>query len=321
MRHLLTLNDVSPEEILRIFALTQDLKTKLAAGVREPLFPGRVMALLFEKPSLRTRVSFQAGMSHLGGSSLMLGDDVGFGKRERPDDFTRVICEFVDVLVVRSKRHQTVEEVARHATCPVINGLTDRSHPCQALADLYTLKEHLGSLAAAKLAWVGDANNVASSLAVACGKLGVPFAIAAPPGYQFADQQLAAWRQAFPDWELLATSDPREAVAGAAAVYTDVWASMGQEQEQAQRKADFADYQVNERLMAAAPEGAYFMHCLPARRGQEVSDGVLDSAASIVVPQAGNRLHVQKGILAWLLGAAGSGEGSGAAVRGAPPQR
>ncbi|MCG8449178.1 MAG: ornithine carbamoyltransferase [Pirellulales bacterium] len=306
MRHLLTLCDVSSEEISRIFALTEDIKSKFAQGVREPILPGRVLALLFEKPSLRTRVSFEAGMAQLGGNSLMLGEDVGFGKRERIDDFTRVLCEFIDVLVIRSKRHETVEQVARHATCSVINGLTDRSHPCQALADLYTLKEHLGTLQGAKLAWVGDANNVARSLAVACGKLGVNFAIAAPQGYEFDVAQLDTWRREAPDWELVATNDPREAVAGASAVYTDVWASMGQEKQQAQRKQDFAAYQVNEQLMAAAPSDAFFMHCLPAKRGEEVSDGVLDSPRSIVVSQAGNRMHVQKGILAWLLGAQGT---------------
>jgi ornithine carbamoyltransferase len=303
MRHLLTLNDVTPDEILRVFALTKDLKSRLAQGVRQPILPGRVMALLFEKPSLRTRVSFQAGMAHLGGTSLMLGEDVGFGKRERIDDFTRVICKFIDVLVIRSKQHETVEEVAKHATCSVINGLTDLSHPCQALADLYTLKEHLGSLDGAKLAWVGDANNVARSLAIACRKLGVKFAIAAPKGYEFDQALLDEWQAEAPGWELLATSDAHEAVADASAVYTDVWASMGQEKEQAQRKQDFADYQVNEQLMASAPKDAVFMHCLPARRGEEVSDGILDSPASIIVPQAGNRMHVQKGILAWLLGA------------------
>ncbi|MCH2115293.1 MAG: ornithine carbamoyltransferase [Pirellulales bacterium] len=303
MRHLLTVSDLSGDEIHRIFALTDDLKSKLAQGVRESILPGRVMALLFEKPSLRTRVSFQAGMAHLGGTSLMLGDDVGFGKRERIDDFTRVLCEFIDVLVVRSKQHHTVEQVAQHATCSVINGLTDLSHPCQALADLYSLKEQRGTLDGARLAWVGDANNVARSLAIACSKLGVEFAVAAPRGYEFDAEQCQAWRTDAPGWELQITNDPHEAVAGASAVYTDVWASMGQEQQQAKRKQDFADYQVNQQLMASAPEDALFMHCLPARRGEEVSDAVVDSPNSIVVAQAGNRMHVQKGILAWLLAA------------------
>ena len=164
MRHLVTLCDVTSAEVARIFAITEDLKTKFAQGLREPLLPGRTLALLFEKQSLRTRVSFEAGITHLGGSSIMLGEDVGFGKRESIADFTRVLSEMVDVIVVRAKQHATVEEVAEHANCSVINGLTDESHPCQALADLYTMREHFGKLAGLKLAWVGDGNNVARSL-------------------------------------------------------------------------------------------------------------------------------------------------------------
>ena len=302
MRHLLTLNDVSAEEIHRIFALTTDIKAKLLKGVREPLFPGRVMALLFEKPSLRTRVSFQAGMAHFGGSSMMLGDDVGFGKRERVDDFTRVLCEFVDVIVMRCKQHETVEQVAKYATCSVVNGLTDLAHPCQALADLFTLKEHFGSFEGTKFAWVGDANNVASSLALGCGRLGVEFSIAAPKGYEFPTVFVDSLRKSCPKIKFTATNDPHEAVQGASAVYTDVWTSMGQEKEKLQREQDFADFQVNEQVMASAPDDALFMHCLPAHRGEEVTDAVLDSPNSVVVQQAGNRMHVQKGVLAWLLG-------------------
>lgn len=303
MKHLLTLDDVTKEEILRIFALAEDIKAKFVKGIREPLFPGRVMALMFEKPSLRTRVSFQAGMAHLGGSSMMLGDDVGFGKRERIDDFTRVLCELVDVIVMRCKQHDTVVEVAKHATCPVINGLTDLSHPCQALADLFTIKECAGSLEGAKVAWVGDANNVARSLAIGCGRLGVDFSIATPPGYEFAESFVASLRQECPTVVFATTSDPHEAVADATAVYTDVWASMGQEKEQAKRKKAFAAFQVNAQLMASAPDDALFMHCLPAHRGEEVADEVLDSPNSVVVRQAANRMHAQKGVLAWLLGA------------------
>ena len=305
MRHLITLDDVSREEILRIFALTEDIKTKFLAGVREPLFPGRVMAMLFEKQSLRTRVSFQAGMAHMGGTSMMLGEDVGFGKRERIDDFTKVLCQFVDIIVMRCKQHDTVEQVAQHATCSIVNGLTDVAHPCQALADLYTIKERVNSLEDAKLTWVGDSNNVARSLAVACGKLGVHFAIASPKGYEFDPNFLKSLQSQCPKMKLTITADPHEAVTDATAVYTDVWASMGQEKEQAKRQKDFANYQVNEKLMASAPQDAFFMHCLPARRGEEVSDGVLDSPNSIVVEQAGNRMHAQKGVLAWLLGAQG----------------
>jgi len=245
-------------------------------------------------------------MAHMGGTSMMLGDDVGFGKRERVDDFTKVLCQFVDVIVMRCKQHDTVVQVAQHATCPIINGLTDVAHPCQALADLYTLKEHVDSLENAKLTWVGDSNNVARSLAVACGKLGVHFAVASPQGYQFAPDFLESLRAQCPNMPLTITADPHEAVSGASAIYTDVWASMGQEKELAQRQKDFSDYQVNEQLMDSAPKDALFMHCLPARRGEEVTDAVLDSPNSIIVEQAGNRMHAQKGVLAWLLGAKGN---------------
>jgi ornithine carbamoyltransferase len=303
MRHLISVADLSSGEIERIFAIAEDLKTKYAAGLREPLLPGRVMALLFEKPSLRTRVSFEAGMINLGGSSLFLGQDVGWGARETIADFARVLGQYVDVVVVRAKEHQQALDLAKYCNCSVINGLTDEEHPCQALADLYTLREHIGPLAGQTLAYVGDANNVARSLALACGKLGVRFAIAAPRGYQFDDSFLAVLREHAPGGELLLTADPREAVREAAAVYTDVWASMGQEAEAAIRRQAFAPYQVNAALMKHAPGEAAFMHCLPAHRGEEVTDDVIDSPNSIVVEQASNRMHVQKGVLAWLLGA------------------
>lgn len=300
MKHLLKVSDLTGEEILRIFSITEDIKTKFSKGIREPLLPGRVMALIFEKPSLRTRVSFQSGMTHLGGSSMMLGEDVGFGKRERIDDFTRVLCEYVDVIVFRSKQHATVESVAQHATCPVINGLTELAHPCQALADLYTIKERVESFPNAKVAWVGDGNNVARSLAVGCGILGLEFSAAMPPGYEFPSEFVAELEKLCPKMKFQTTTDPQAAVAGAAAVYTDVWASMGQESEQQQRKQDFAPYQVNDALMTVAPD-ALFMHCLPAKRGEEVTNEVMDSTNSVIVEQAANRMHVQKGVLVWLL--------------------
>lgn len=303
MRHLVTLNDLTSLEIERIFAITEDLKTKYEKGLREPLLPGRVMALLFEKQSLRTRVSFEAGMTHLGGGAMFLGEDVGFGKRETMSDFGRVLGELVDVVVVRAKRHQTVVDLAAHCTCPVINGLTDYAHPCQAMADLYTLRETFGSLEGRTLAWIGDGNNVARSLALGCGKVGMRFAIATPEGYDFEPSFVEKLEKAVPNLDLLVTRDPGEAVAEACSVYTDVWASMGQEAEMEKRQKDFAAYQVNGELMAKAPEDAVFMHCLPARRGEEVTDEVIDSEASVVVRQAGNRMHAQKGILAWLLGA------------------
>ena len=305
MRHLLNVSDLTTNEILRIFALSDDLKAKFRAGVREPLLPGRVMALLFEKQSLRTRVSFQSAMTHLGGSSMTLGEDVGFGKRESLADFTRVLSEMVDVVVMRTKKHQAVMDFTNYSACSVINGLTDQSHPCQALADLFTIREQVGRLDGVKVAWVGDANNVARSLAMGCALLGVEFAIASPVGYDFDKPLLEKLKQRAPNSKFLATRDPLEAVRGAAAVYTDVWASMGQEAEQEKRKQDFAAYQVTGKLMATAGRDAVFMHCLPARRGEEVTDEVMDAPYSVVVEQAANRMHVQKGILAWLLGAQG----------------
>lgn len=302
MRHLIELKDLAPVEIERIFAITEDLKAKFEQGIRETLLPGRVMALLFEKPSLRTRVSFEAAMAHLGGNSLFLGPEVGWGSRETVADFARVLSQYVDVIVLRTRSHQTALDMGEHANCSVINGLTDYSHPCQALADLYTLQELVGSLEGHTLAYVGDGNNVARSLAVACGKTGMRFAIASPPGYEFDKPFLKLLKKELPELDLLTTNDPAEAVKEATAVYTDVWASMGQESEAAERRKAFAPYQVNAKLMAKAPADAYFMHCLPAHRGEEVVDEVIDGPRSVVVQEAANRMHVQKGVLAWLLG-------------------
>ena len=303
MRHLLTLADLTAAEIERIFSITEDLKTKFARGLREPLLPGRTMALIFEKPSLRTRVSFEAAMIHLGGSSMFLGQDAGFGRRESLADFGRVLSEYVDVIVIRFNHHTMAIELADHCTCSVINGLTDFGHPCQAMADLYTVRELAGRLDGRAIAWVGDANNVARSLALGCGKLGIKLVMATPKKYQFDDKALAWLMRESPKLQLAVTTDPFEAVCDAAAVYTDVWASMGQESERETRRRDFADYQVNAKLMAKAQQGAVFMHCLPARRGEEVTDEVIDGPQSVVIQQAANRLHVQKGILAWLLAA------------------
>ncbi|MEX0866796.1 MAG: ornithine carbamoyltransferase [Pirellulales bacterium] len=302
MRHLLTLFDLSTAEIERIFAITEDIKSKYEQGLREAILPGRVMALLFEKPSLRTRVSFESGMAQLGGSSLFLGADVGFGKRESMADFGRVISEYVDVVVIRNHSHAQVEELAKYCGCPVINGLTEQSHPCQALADLYTMKEHFGSLDGLQLAWVGDGNNVARSLAVGCARLGLPMHVATPPGYELTPAFLERLHSEIPGAEIHCTHDPREAVRAASAVYTDVWTSMGQEDEAASRSQQFAPFQINAQLMSQAPADAIFMHCLPAHRGEEVTDEVIDSEQSVVIQQAGNRMHVQKGVLAWLLG-------------------
>lgn len=302
-RHLLDLFELSNVEVERVLELSAQLKVNFQRGIRQPLLPGRVMALLFEKPSLRTRVSFETAMMHLGGNTLFLGADVGWGKREPTADFARVLSSYVDVIVVRAFRHQDVEELASYSKQPVVNGLTDLAHPCQALADLLTIREIHGSLRDRRLAYVGDANNVAASLAVACAKLGVRFAIASPPGYQFDAAFLARLRQAEPGFEVEQTVDPREAVRGAHAVYTDVWTSMGQEAERETRLAAFARYQVDAPLFKLADPSACFLHCLPAHRGEEVAAEVIDGPRSTVLQQAENRMHAQKGLLAWLLDA------------------
>jgi len=301
MRHLLTLADLSTAEIQRIFSITEDLKDKFSQGLREPLLPGRVAALLFQHPSMRTRVSFEAGMAHLGGSAMFLGSDVGWGSRESAADFGRVLSEFVDVLVVRAKRHIDVVELAQYCACPVINALTDLAHPCQAMADLFTLQELVGDSQGRTLAYIGDGNNVARSLALGCGRLGVRFRIASPEGHQLDEKFLDLLRRENPGADVQLTRNPAEAVRDATAVYTDVWASMGQEKEREAREKTFAAYQVNAELMAQAPGGAYFMHDLPAHRGEEVTDEVIDGPQSVVVQQAANRMHVQKGIVVWLL--------------------
>ena len=234
---------------------------------------------------------------------MFLGDDVGLARRESMADFGRVRSEFVDVIVVRAKQHETVVTLAEYCSCSVVNGLTDRAHPCQALADLYTIRELAGRLEGHTLAWIGDGNNVARSLALGCGKIGVRLVMATPEPYRFNDRFLALLRREVPNLDLEVTDDPIEAVQDAVAVYTDVWASMGQESEREARRRDFAKYQVNRSLMSHTQQGTIFLHCLPARRGEEVTDEVIDGPQSVVVQQAANRMHVQKGILAWLLAA------------------
>lgn len=301
MRHLLTLFDLSETEIHEYLLRAKELKRAFEEGVRDERHARRVLALLFEKPSLRTRVSFESAMTHLGGSTLYLGNDVGWGQREPVADFATVLGNYVDCVVCRAFAHSSVEELASYSSAPVINGLTDRYHPCQALADLFTIDEHFGSLANRVLAYVGDANNVARSLAIGCLKLGVEFRIASPENYQFDAEFREALSEHFSHPAIIESTDPREVVAKADVVYTDVWASMGQEDEQAERARAFRHYQVTADLMRLASPDAVFMHCLPAHRGEEVAAEVIDSPQSIVFLQAENRMHVQKGILDCLL--------------------
>ena len=302
MKHLIDLLDLTRAEILEILALGKQLKSEVKAGRREPIFAGQVLGLLFEKPSLRTRVSFEALISQHGGASLYLGADVGWQQREPLRDFIPVLTSYLDFLVIRAKSHEVVVQAAGYSRCPVINGLTDYSHPCQALADLMTIDE-ISGLENSRLAYVGDANNVSRSLAAICCRLNVPFTIAAPASYQFPIEWIRELNSATTARQPLIqqTDNPYDAVRGANFVYTDVWASMGQEAEHAKRAKDFATFQVNEKLMAAAAPDAKFLHCLPARRGEEVSAEVIDSDRSVIVDQAENRLHAQKGLVAWLM--------------------
>ena len=301
MQHLLSLFDISESDLKQILATASHLKSGLARGERPPVLERRVLALLFEKPSLRTRVSFETGIAQLGGSSLFLGEDVGWGKRESPEDFTQVLGQFVDAVVCRTKQHERATQLASFNAMPVINGLTDLCHPCQALADVLTIREAFGTEVGKHVVFVGDGNNVSGSLALISAMLGMKFTLACPEGYQLDSSWLEQVIQRYPEASIEQTSDVTTAVKTADAIYTDVWTSMGQEEETAIRKKAFADYQVNSELMAEAPEHARILHCLPAVRGEEITDEVIDSDQSDVIAQAGNRMHAQKGLLVWLL--------------------
>jgi ornithine carbamoyltransferase len=293
-RDLLSLRDLTPGEVEFLLHLAWRAKAQ-PARYRHAL-EGKALALLFEKPSLRTRVTFELGMLQLGGQSVCLGpQEVGLGKREAVKDVARNLSRWVQVIAARLFSHQSLEELAEHASVPVINALTDFEHPCQALGDYLTLLEHKGRLPGLTLAWVGDGNNVLHSLIYGAARLGVRLRVATPAGYGPDPNVVAESKNC--GGSVLLTHDPAEAVVGADAVYTDVWVSMGREGEAEVRRKVFQAYQVNAELMAKAGPQALFMHCLPAHRGLEVTDEVLDSAASIVFDQAENRLHVQKAIL------------------------
>jgi ornithine carbamoyltransferase len=302
MQHFLDLFELSGTQLTKLLKQAAQLKKDHSRGKEKALLQGKVIALIFEKPSLRTRVSFQAGVAQLGGASVFLsGQEIGLGTRETIPDFARTICNYVDAVVLRVFKQQTVESFAQHATCPVINGLSDYYHPCQALGDLLTMREELGKIQGKTVVFVGDGNNVARSLAIGCGKLGARFILAAPKGYGFDKRFLENYRKQVPEGEILENGDPRHAVEEADVLYTDVWASMGQENESSERKVKFAKYQINGELFKLAPRHARFMHCLPAHRGEEVTEEVLESDRSVVFAQAGNRMHAQKALLEWLL--------------------
>jgi ornithine carbamoyltransferase len=297
-RHLISIHDLTAPEI--DFLLRQAQGVKAAPEPYHNALEGRTLAMILEKPNLHTRATFELGISQMGGRVLCLGaEEVGIGKREAVKDVARNLSRWVDAIMARVHSHQTAIELAEHATVPVINGLSDFEHPCQALSDFMTLLECKGTLGNVTLAWVGDGNNVAHSLIYGAARLGVHMRIATPPGYEPDRSVVADAKREGGDVTL--THDPAAAVAGADAVYTDVWTSMGFEDEAETRQEAFRSYQVNSQLMRAAGPQALFMHCQPARRGEEVTDEVMDSPRSIAYNQAENRLHMQKAIFLALL--------------------
>ncbi len=302
MRHLTSLSNLTSADVEEILRLSTELKARWKQGDRPAILQGQVLTQIFEKPSLRTRLSFEAAMNHLGGSGIFLGrKEAGLEGRESQADVARVIGGYSDVIVLRTFSQQLIEDFATYSGKPVVNGLSDDSHPCQALTDAFTIQEAVGRTRGVKLAYVGDGNNVAVSLAEVCAHLGMAFAVGAPEGYELKPEFVKGLKKAFPKLEIEQYVDPLAAVRGADVVYTDVWASMGQEGEKESRSKTFADYQVNARLMKSAGSKAKFMHCLPARRGLEVTDDVIDSPQSIAFPQAENRMHVAKGVFLWVL--------------------
>jgi ornithine carbamoyltransferase len=302
LRHFISVHDLTSAQVETIFSLTADLK-------REPqqfatALAGKSLAMIFEKSSTRTRVSFEVGMTQLGGHALFLSSrDIQLGRGEPISDTAQVLSRYVDIVMARTFAHQTVLDLAQYGSVPVINGLTDELHPCQAMADYFTLREVFGDLRGRKIAYVGDGNNVAHSLMFGAAKVGMDVAVATPPGFEPKPSYVELARQdaAAAGVTLTLTHDPREAVAGASAVYTDVWASMGQEEEAAARRQAFAGWTVDGALMAHARSEAVFLHCLPCHRGEEVATEVVDGPQSRIFDEAENRLHVQKAIMLWLL--------------------
>lgn len=306
-RDFVSLADYTAKELWQWLRLARDLKTEWQAGGNRPLLKGKTLGMIFQKPSLRTRVSFEMGMRHLGGDALYLSpNEIGLGGRESVADVARVLSRYVDGIMARVFAHAHVIELARYSAVPVINGLSDYNHPCQGFADLFTVWEKLGRLEGVKLAYVGDGNNVATSLMLGGGKLGLHVSVGTPAGYG-PSTTVVEQAQAFAaesGGSIVVTNDPFAAVADAHVVYTDVWTSMGQEAEKTARATAFPPFQINARLVAAARPDAIVMHCLPAHRGEEITDEVADGPQSVLFDQAENRMHGQKAILAALLGPA-----------------
>ena len=303
-KSLISINDLSLDEINAIFDLSADLKKKLKDGTDHKYLDGQALGMIFSKPSTRTRVSFETGIYQLGGIGMYFGPtDLQLKRSENISDTAKVLSRYLNGIMIRTFDHQDVIDLARYGSIPVINGLTDLLHPCQVLADLFTILEKKGTLKGLKLAYIGDGNNMAHSLLHVCSKVGMNISIAAPKGYkpnqEIVNNALLNAKETECKVEIL--DSPGEAVKDADVVYTDVWASMGQESEAAERKKLFAGFQVNEKLVKNAKEDYIFMHCLPAHRGEEVVDEVIDSPSSIVFDEAENRLHVQKAIMVLLM--------------------
>jgi len=304
-KDLLSVNDLSVDEVYRIFELAQQLKAKQKKGERLHLLKGKTLGMIFQKASTRTRVSFEAGMWQLGGTALFLSaNDLQIGRGEPVKDTARVLSRYLDGIMIRTFSHAEVEELARYADVPVINGLTDYLHPCQALTDIFTVVERLGVVKGRKLAYIGDGNNMVNALLHTCAKVGMDIVVATPPGYGPHPQVVleAQAAAAAAGSKVALVTDPKDAAVGADVLYTDVWASMGQEAERAVRQRAFAGYQINEALLKLAKPDAIVLHCLPAHRGEEITDAVIEGPQSAVFDEAENRLHVQKAIMALLMG-------------------
>ena len=304
MKHLISLFDTATEEIEEIFGLSRRLKKELREGTQHPMLKGKTLGMIFSKSSTRTRVSFEVGMYQLGGYPLFLSSsDIQLGRGETIYDTAQVLSRYISGIMIRTFKHSDVEDLARYGNIPVINGLTDLMHPCQILADLFTVLEVKGRLKGLKMAYVGDGNNVANSLLHGCAKVGMDISVAAPEGYGCDERIIeeARFDAGKSGSSVIITHDPAEAVKNADVVYTDTWVSMGQEAEKEMRQRTFMPYQVNDRLFSGAKSDAIFLHCLPAYRGLEVTEDIIDGPRSLVFEEAENRLHVQKAIMAILM--------------------
>ena len=304
MKHFIGIQECSTEQLQELLGISEQLKKLYASGGKDLCLGGKVLAMLFEKPSLRTRMSFHVAMTSLGGDAINVKpDDIGgvIGQREPIKDMARVLSRYVNGIMVRTFEHNTVIELARYSSVPVINALTDWLHPCQAMADLLTIEEHIGRLEGVKIAFIGDGNNVARSLAFACAKFNMKLVVASPAGYELDGESIGQANAISPGC-VVQIRNPREAVCGADVVYTDTWVSMGQENEKQKRIGEFAGFQVSAELLKSAPAHAKVMHCLPAYRDYEITDEVVESANSIIFDQAENRLHFQRALLKKLMG-------------------